>query len=83
MRTTCTTLARPAAASISAGLVVWAARAAGLWSDAAPWIVLDALVFGATYMGLWFVMPGGREHLNRLKSMLEEIKPGKAKECMP
>jgi PST family polysaccharide transporter len=83
MRTTCATLARPAAASIGAGLVVWAARSAGWWSGAAPWIVLDALVFGATYMALWFVMPGGREHLNRLKSMVEEIKPGKASSCTP
>ncbi|HET6806883.1 MAG TPA: lipopolysaccharide biosynthesis protein [Frateuria sp.] len=74
--TTAKTLARPAFASIGAALVLWAIHAsAPHWP--AQWVVLDALIFGAAYLGAWLADATGRAHLRDLVGVLDELRTRK------
>jgi PST family polysaccharide transporter len=76
MRQTAITLARPAAASIAAGAVLWALHATrAQWPN--YWVVLDALLYGAAYLAAWFVMPGGRANLREQVQIVRELRASK------
>jgi PST family polysaccharide transporter len=76
MRHTAVTLARPAAASIVAGLVLVALHATrAQWPT--YWVVLDALLYGVAYLAAWFVMPGGRANLREQVQIVQELRAGK------
>jgi PST family polysaccharide transporter len=77
MRNTAITLARPAAASILAGLALWLVHAARAdWPT--YWVVLDGLFYGAAYLAAWFVMPGGRAHLLDHLRIVQELRARKS-----
>lgn len=68
------TLVRPAVAAVVAGLGLWVLHRFA-WTDwSARWLPVDAALYGALYMGLWFVMPGGREHLHQFRAIAEEFR---------
>jgi O-antigen/teichoic acid export membrane protein len=74
--TTGKTLARPAATSIGAAFVLWGLhRVTGEWP--APWVFLDALIYGGLYLGAWFADASGRAHVRDLLSVLEELRSRK------
>jgi PST family polysaccharide transporter len=75
MRSTATTLARPASAAIGAGVTLWAVQRVAAQGGSVAWILLDALIYGVTYMAIWYVVPGGRRHLKQLLTLLDELKP--------
>jgi PST family polysaccharide transporter len=76
LRTTARTLARPAAASIGAALVLWGIHhVSGPWP--VHWVVLDALIYGALYLGAWVVDASGRAHLRDLMGVLEDLRARK------
>ena len=76
MRQTAITLARPAAASIAAGAVLWALHATrAQWPN--YWVVIDGLLYGAAYLAAWFVMPGGRANLREQVQIVKELRSGK------
>jgi O-antigen/teichoic acid export membrane protein len=69
-------LARPARASLGAGVIVFAGRAAMVTTNGAGVLVLEALVFVTIYLGLWLVTPGGRRAAAELPIMLKELTAG-------
>lgn len=71
------TLLRPAVAAIAAGLVVWGVHLANPYWPI-TWIALDMLIYGAAYMGVWVVMPGGIAHLKSLMTIAAEFKRSKS-----
>lgn len=76
LRTTASTLARPAMASIGAALALWAIHAsAARWP--VQWVVLDAFIYGVLYLGAWMVDPTGRAHLRDLLVVLDELRARK------
>jgi PST family polysaccharide transporter len=74
--TTARALARPAAASIGAGVVLWAIHSmAGDWPM--QWIILDVAIYGGLYLGAWLADSAGRAHVRDLMSVLEELRTRK------
>lgn len=73
MRQTAATLIKPAIASLIAGAVVWALHALAP-GRSASWVVLDALLYAAIYLGLWAALPQGRAHLGQMLALKDEIR---------
>ncbi|MEI7035755.1 lipopolysaccharide biosynthesis protein [Fulvimonas yonginensis] len=69
------TLARPAIASITAGLLLWGLHQAVAWPGHLLLILVDALFYGLAYLGIWMLLPGGRAHLREMKILLDDLKP--------
>jgi O-antigen/teichoic acid export membrane protein len=70
------TLLRPAVAAITAGLVVWGIHLADpQWPI--TWIALDMLLYGAVYLGIWVILPGGVAHLRSLTTIVKDFKSSK------
>jgi PST family polysaccharide transporter len=75
LSSTLATLARPAGAALAAsGVLLIAQRAVPSWQVA--WLPLDALLFGAAYLGTWSILPGGRDYLRRCVELVMELTPG-------
>lgn len=72
--TTFATLVRPAVAAITAGLALWALHRFVWTGWQASWVVVDMALYGAIYMALWFVMPGGRERLRQFREIADELR---------
>lgn len=73
MRETVTTLARPAIAAIGAGAAVVALHM--LRPEWPPyWVLVDGLLYGALYLGIWAVLPQGRAHLRQMVALKDEIR---------
>lgn len=76
LRTTARTLARPAVTSVGAALALWAFHlATPQWP--VQRVVLDALIYGALYMGAWLANASGRAHLQNLFAVLAELRTRK------
>ena len=74
--TTAKTLARPAATSIGVAFVLWSLhQATGEWP--APWVFLDAVIYGGLYLGAWFAVASGRAHVRDLLSVLDVLRSRK------
>lgn len=74
------TLIRPAIASIvAAGLVMWIDST--LLGEAAiiPALLLDSLIYGCLYFGIWLVLPQGKQTLAELFRLTREFKQLKPK----
>ena len=68
------TLARPASASVIAGVVLWGVQSMFLhWPH--PWIGLDFLIYGGAYLASWIAVPGGRARLGHPFNFLDELHP--------
>jgi O-antigen/teichoic acid export membrane protein len=67
-------LARPACASIAAGIIIFWLRS-GLPVRGVFLLMTAAPVFGALYLGLWFVLPGGRAIGRELLIVVRDILP--------
>ncbi len=76
LRTTARTLARPAAASIGAAVVLWTIHSATA-SWPVKWVVLDALIYACVYLAAWVADSGGRAHLRDLIAVLEDLRTRK------
>jgi O-antigen/teichoic acid export membrane protein len=74
-RGTFAVLIRPAVASIVAGLALLGLHTLAQWPDHLLLIVIDGLIYGALYLGIWVLLPGGPAYLRSLKSILDELKP--------
>jgi hypothetical protein len=69
-------LARPAAASLASGMILFALRAGlSLESDRALWLLLAAPVFVALYLAIWLALPGGRQALAGLLIVFSDLSP--------
>ena len=83
LRDTLVTLARPAFASISAGVAVWALHLVLRTGWPLSQVAIDGVVFGALYLLLWLVMPGGRTYLRQFGSLLGELRAGRTQQARP
>lgn len=69
-------LGRPAAASLTAaGLLALAWSLPATWPRGVSGLVLDLALYGLLYLGLWLLLPGGREAVRRVRSLLGELRP--------
>jgi O-antigen/teichoic acid export membrane protein len=69
-------LARPACASLSAGVILFALRTGippGV--DRALVLLAAAMPFAALYLGVWLMLPGGRQDVRELVAMLNGVLP--------
>ena len=83
LRDTLTTLARPAFASISAGVSVWALHLLFRTGWPLSQVVVDGVAFGIVYLLLWLVMPGGRTYLRQFGSVLSELRSRRGPDARP
>jgi uncharacterized SAM-binding protein YcdF (DUF218 family) len=58
----------------ASGVLLIAQLAFPSWQVA--WLPLDALLFGAAYLGAWSILPGGRDYLRRCVGLVMELTPG-------
>jgi len=73
IRTMFLTLARPTTAAAIAALLLLAVKSEFL--DSPPeWIGLDGLIYGAGYLAVWIVIPGGRAQLRQMLTALNELR---------
>jgi PST family polysaccharide transporter len=69
-------LGRPAGASLGAAALLALARPlAASWPGGAGGLLLDLLLYGLVYPGLWLLLPGGLEAARRLLRLLGELRP--------
>lgn len=77
IRTMLVTLLRPAAAAAIAALVLLAVKSAmPHWPPV--WIGLDGLIYGAGYMAAWLAIPGGRDRIRQMITVLDDLRRQKA-----
>jgi PST family polysaccharide transporter len=70
-----TALCRPACASLAAGTVVFALRSqAHADLSNASRLLMAAPVFASVYVGLLFILPGGRQHWRQLSELLRDVR---------
>jgi PST family polysaccharide transporter len=67
------TLLRPATAAVVAGAALWVVQ-----SNVSQWpaglIGLDFLIYGAAYLSVWVIMPGGRAQLRQFFILFNELR---------
>jgi len=69
-------LGRPASASIAAGTIVFLLRAGlPLKVGGALALIGGGLLFGALYVALWLILPGGRRVMNEILGVFRDIFP--------
>ncbi|MEL6495643.1 MAG: lipopolysaccharide biosynthesis protein [Cyanobacteria bacterium J06623_7] len=80
LRRLATTLARPSFASIAAALLVMLLD--HMFLSDIPMVlalVIDGLAYGVLYLGLWAILPQGKQTLIELFRLVNEVKPRKGK----